>query len=213
MPEAWPPSLPAPAPPSPPAPAVPARALPGRISIAADGSLGGGMTGFAWLASGEGTTLSKPTLRDSSGRLRPEAGELCASGTVAGLRCVNEGLPSVRCNWDRSWGVAIGVNVRADGKAWGAEAAGAIAVEFHGRTSSYRLNAHRSGDPREKVYCIEGYKSGQIAKPGMFRSECWADKGEALADFRDVDLFNLQFSSGMEYVAFRYCIAGVQVYP
>jgi hypothetical protein len=109
--------------------------------------------------------------------------------------------------------VAIGLNVKADGKAWGEAAAGAIAVEFHGRSSNYRLITHRNGDPDEKIFCVDNYKSGQIAKPSMFKSQCWADQGETLPDFKSVDQFNLQFPSGMAYVAFRYCITGVQLLP
>jgi hypothetical protein len=185
----------------------------GRVAFGPDGQLSGGMTGFAWLASGAGTTISAAATHEAFTRLVPEAGQLCAGGTVAGLRCVNEGTPRTRCNWDRNWGVAVGLNVKADGNAWGEAAAGAIAVEFHGRSSNYRLITHRSGDPDEKIFCIENYRSGQIVKPSMFKSQCWADQGETLPDFKDVDQFNLQFPSGMAYVAFRYCITGVQLLP
>jgi hypothetical protein len=117
------------------------------------------------------------------------------------------------CNWARNWGVAISWNTRADNKPWGSEVASAIAVEFRGRSSSYRLNAHRKDDPPEKMYCIENYKSGQVVRPSMFTSKCWSGTGAPLPDFAEVDLFNLQFASGMNYVAFRYCITGITVYP
>ena len=198
--------------PTPPVATVPAIGpAPGRVGFGPDGQLSGGMTGFAWLAAGAGTTVAGVDPREAFTRLAPESGQLCAGGTVAGLRCVNEETPRVRCNWDRNWGVAIGLNVKADGKAWGDAAADAIAVEFHGRSSSYRLLVHRSGDPDEKIFCVENYKSGQIVKPAMFKSQCWADEGETLPDFKSVDQFNLQFPSGMAYVAFRYCITGVQL--
>ena len=177
------------------------------------GQLGHGLTGDTWVAGGEGTTFSTPASWDDRTHLRPEAGLLCTSGTVAGLSCVNEGTPRILCNWDRNWGVAIGWNTRADLKAWGDEAMGAIAVEFRGRSASYRLNAHLKGDPSERIYCIENYKSGQVVRPSMFKSECWFDKGDTLADFTRVDLFNLQSSSGASYVAFRYCISGITLYP
>jgi hypothetical protein len=169
------------------------------------------MTGFAWLARGEGTHLSVPISHEEHGPLLPDANGLCASGTVAGLRCVNEKTPQARCNWDRNWGVAIGFNVKPEGQAWGDDAAKAIAMEFHGHSASYRLNAHRKGDPEQKNYCIEDYRSGQMVTASRFKSRCWADEGETLPSFKDVDLFNLQFMSGMEYVAFRYCISGIRI--
>jgi len=184
-----------------------------RVVLGETGQLANGLTGATWVAGGEGTTFSAPASWDDRAHLRPEAGLLCASGTVAGFSCVNEGTPRILCNWDRNWGVAIGWNTRADGKAWGDEAMGAIAVEFRGRSASYRLSAHLKGDPNERLYCVENYKSGQVVRPSMFKSECWSDKGDTLADFTRVELFNLQFVSGMSYVAFRYCISGITLYP
>jgi hypothetical protein len=200
----------APTEPVPPAAPKPASV---RVVFGESGQLANGLSGETWVASGDGVTFSAPASWDERAHLRPEAGLLCTSGTVAGLSCVNEGTPKMLCNWDRNWGVAIGWNTRADKKAWGDVATGAIAVEFRGRSASYRLNAHLEGEPSEKIYCIENYKSGQVVRPSMFKSECWADKGDTLADFTRVDLFNLQFSSGMSYVAFRYCISGITLYP
>jgi hypothetical protein len=177
------------------------------------GQLANGLTGETWVAGGDGTSFSTPASWEDRAHLRPEAGLLCASGTVAGQVCVNENLPKMHCNWDRNWGVTIGWHTRADQKAWGNEAAGAIAVEFRGRTASYRLNAHLKGDPNEKLYCIENYKSGQVVRPSMFKSECWHDKGGTLTDFQQVDLFDLHFPSGMNYVAFRYCVSGITLLP
>jgi hypothetical protein len=171
------------------------------------------MTGFAWLAGGEGTTFSKPAARDERSPLLPKDGQLCAGGTIAGLRCVNEGLPQMRCNWERNWGVAIGFNVKADGKAWGEEAAAEIAVDFRGRWSRYRLSAHRAGDPSRQTYCIDDYRSGQSAQPRAFKTECWADRGESLPDFKGVDSFHLVLASGTDLTAFRYCISGVRIVP
>ena len=184
-----------------------------RVVLGETGQLANGLTGATWVGSGEGTTFSAPASWDDRAHLRPEAGLLCASGTVAGFSCVNEGTPRILCNWDRNWGVAIGWNTRADLKAWGDEAMGAIAVEFRGRSASYRLNAHLKGDPGERIYCVENYKSGQVVRPSMFKSECWFDKGDTLADFTRVDSFNLQFAAGMKYVAFRYCVSGITLYP
>jgi hypothetical protein len=190
---------------------VPVTPPPALVVITPDGQLSGAMTGNAWLARGDGTNLSTPVSRDALVRLLPEANGLCTSGTVAGLRCVNENTPSARCNWDTNWGVAIGFHVRADEQAWGRGSPKRMAVEFHGRSTNYRLNAHRKGDPSRKNYCIENYRSGQSVTPSMFKSRCWADEGETLSDFDEVDLFNLQFSSGMQYVAFHYCISEIRL--
>ena len=181
------------------------------VVLGQDGRLSGAMTGMTWLTRGVGTNLSTPVTDEAFTRLLPDGNGLCVSGTVAGLRCVNENSPQARCNWDSNWGVAIGfdVNPRKDG--WGSEAPKAIAVEFHGRSASYRLNAHRHADPRAKNYCVENYRSGQPVTPTMFKTRCWEDEGDGLSDFTDVDLFNLQFSSGMEYVAFHYCISAIRI--
>ena len=69
----------------------------------------------------------------------------------------------------------------------------------------------RKGEPLEKIYCVENYKSGQRVTPSMFKSRCWDNAGETLPEFKNVDLFNLQFPSGMQYVAFRYCVSGIHV--
>lgn len=182
-----------------------------RVVIAPDGHLSGAMTGSTWLVRGDGTNLSAPASREAFVRLVPDANGVCGSGTVAGLRCVNENTPNARCNWDTNWGVAIGFNVRADEQAWGQDAPKRIAVEFHGRSTSYRLNAHRKGDPGPKNYCIDDYRSGVLVTPSMFKSRCWAGEGETLPSFDDVNVFNLEFSAGMQYVAFHYCISGIRV--
>jgi len=212
------PSLPQPITPpnmnsSPAAITVPSKPEPRWVSFGDDGQLSGGITGIAWLASGDGTKLSTPATPAERAHLRPHLGELCASGTVAALSCVNEGTSRARCNWKRNWGVSIGFHTKVDQKAWGEAAASGIAIAFHGRSASYQLNAHRKGDPKDEVFCVNKYKSGQIARPSMFKSQCWADAGEPLSDFKDVDHFNLQFPSGMDYVAFHYCISGIDIYP
>jgi len=184
-----------------------------RVVFGADGQLSNGFTGETSVEGGEGTSFSAPASWNDRSPLRPEAELLCASGTVAALVCVNENLPKMHCNWDSNWGVAIGWYARADHKSWGDAAVGAIAVDFRGRSASYRLEAHLKGDPKEKMYCIDNYKSGQVVRPSMFKSECWADKGDTLADFHQVDLFNLLFPSAMSYVAFRYCVSGITLFP
>jgi hypothetical protein len=185
----------------------------GSVEFRDDGHLRGPLSGFAWVTGGEGTVFTPPKQADAREHLRPVDGQFCTNGRVVGIHCANEDPLNARCNWDRNWGVALGWFVREDESAWGSVAAGGISVEFRGRSTSYRLNAHRKGDPDAKIYCIENYKSGQVVTPAMFKSECWAGRGETLADFRGVDLFNLQFSSGKDYVAFRYCISAITLHP
>ena len=207
------PPAPSTAQPTPPVPTLEPKLASVHVIIGETGKMANGFTGAAWVASGEGITFSTPALPDERTHLRIEGGQLCTSGTVAGLACVNEGTPNLLCNWDRNWGVAIGWHTRSDQNAWGEDAKGSIAIEFHGRSASYRLNAHLKGDPNEQMYCIENYKSGQVVRPSMFKSECWFNKGDTLTDFQRVDLFQLQFPSGMSYVGFRYCISGITLYP
>jgi hypothetical protein len=207
------PPAPSTAHPAPPVPTLEPKPASVHVIIGETGQMANGFTGAAWVASGEGISFSTPASPDERGHLRIEGGQLCTSGTVAGLACVNEGLSKMHCNWDRNWGVAIGWHTRSDQNAWGEDAKGAIALEFHGRSASYRLNAHLKDDPNDQMYCIENYKSGQVVRPSMFKSECWFDKGNTLTDFQRVDLFHLQFPSGMSYVGFRYCISGITLYP
>jgi hypothetical protein len=210
------PSLPAPSltPPLfvPTEPPPPVRPAPHGIRIGADGSLSDGMTGFAWLVGGVGTSFSKSIVRAEHARLLPRDGQLCARGTIAGVHCVNDNRPELQCGWEDNWGVAIGLSVHADGSAWGDEAPAALAIDFRGRASPYHLKAHRAGEPDQQRFCIYDYRSGQIAKPAMF-TRCWQDKGEALSDFRGVDFFSLDLPSGPEYRSFRYCVVGVQILP
>jgi hypothetical protein len=193
-------------------PAPPVRPVPHRIRIGADGRLSNGMTGFAWLVGGASTSFSKSVVRAEHARLLPRDGQLCARGTIAGVRCMNDNLPELHCSWDNNWGVAIGLSVQADGSVWGEDAPAAIALEYNGRADQYLLAAHRAGDPARQLYCLYDYRSGQIAKPAMF-TRCWQDKGAALPDFRGVDYFSLELQSTYDYKSFRYCLVGVQILP
>jgi hypothetical protein len=183
------------------------------VVFESDGRLSGPIAGFSWVSGGKGTTFTAPRMNQEWARLRPADGQLCASGRVAGVRCVNENMPSMRCNWQSDWGVSIGWYVREDKGAWGGGASRGMSVNFRGRSSSYRLTAHRKGDAYGKFYCIENYKSGQVVNPSMFKTECWDRQDESLPDFSDVDYFSVHFPSGSEYVAFRYCVSGITFYP
>ena len=45
----------------------------------------------------------------------------------------------------------------------------------------------------------------------MLRTECWGDKGQPLASFRQVDKIFLQLTSSEAPIAFDYCITGIAV--
>jgi hypothetical protein len=183
------------------------------VTIAPDGQLSNGMSGYAWLSSGTGTVFALPVANLEHARLQPVDGKLCTQGRLAAWSCVNEGTPQIRCNWDRNWGVAVGVFVAGNEGAWGDSAPSAMAVEFRGRSAKYRLIFHRKGDPSDKIFCVEDYKSGQVVQPSATKSRCWEDAGETLRDFRGVDHVSLQFPAGLDYVAFRYCVAGITLDP
>jgi hypothetical protein len=184
-----------------------------HVVFGKNGKFSNGFTGMVKVMGGNGTTFSTPTSWDAREHLQPDDGLLCTSGTVAGLSCINEGTPRYQCDWGVNWGVSIEWDTREDKKAWGDEASSAIAVEFRGRSAKYRLNAHLKGDPSSQFYCIEDYKSDQVVKPSMFKSECRSGTGATLTDFKGVDSFNLQFTSSTSYVAFRYCISDITLYP
>jgi len=107
----------------------------------------------------------------------------------------------------------VGMHVSADRGPWraGAPASISIAYRNQGDHGTYRLNAHVAGDPDDKVYCIDGYQSGQVALPGMLRTECWGDGGKPLDSFRDVDHVNLLLLSSEAATSFDYCVTGVAV--
>jgi hypothetical protein len=107
----------------------------------------------------------------------------------------------------------IGWNVTpVNHQAWGTVAAAGLAINYAGGGGEYRLMAHIAGDPDSKVYCIENYVSGQVAKPAAFLSQCWSNSGDVLPDFQGVDLFGLQLISAQTPIDFDYCISAIALY-
>jgi hypothetical protein len=177
------------------------------------GKLGGALSGYAWVAQGTGTTVVTPNPCNDQGCFTNTGGSLCTSGSIAALACTNPGTAQIACDWETNWGTMIGWNVTpVSHQAWGATASSGLAVSYAGGTGEYRLMAHLAGDPDSKVYCIENYVSGQVAKPAAFLSQCWANTGDVLPDFQGVDLFGLQLVSAQTPIDFDYCISAIALY-
>ncbi|HEX7597481.1 MAG TPA: FecR domain-containing protein [Polyangia bacterium] len=189
----------------------PGPAGPRRLTIGGNGQLTGGATGSVYVARGSETRFSSPA-NDHSDHSYQSGDMLCTRGTVYALTCVNEGTPSVRCDWGTNWGVMLGWHPTPGGQAWGGAAASAISMEFQGKHGSYGLVAHRAGDPPKKVYCVDNYHSGQKVTPSQFRSDCWNNTGESLPDFRQIDFFAVHFPSGNTVQSFKYCLSAINIF-
>ena len=183
----------------------------GRLTIGSDGKLAEGAGGHVLAIGGAGTAFSGLTggLPD---HFFLDRGTLCTRGKISELACADEKLPTMKCNWASNWGVEIQWQPRTDGHAWGSRAAASIAMEYRGRPGPYRLLAHRDGDPDEKVYCIENYRSGQTITPSEFRLNCWNPGGAALSDFTRIDSFSLQLASRETSRRFSFCLSAVSLF-
>jgi hypothetical protein len=190
--------------------AAPGAQLGSPVSIGSDGKLGGPMSGHAWVAAGPEATVAAPSPCNAQGCFKDTRGQLCTRGSMPALRCTGQGTPHYACNWDANWGSMIGMNPTVAGP-WLSGAPGSISVAYQGGRGTYRLNAHVAGDPDKKNYCIDVYQSGQVAEASMLRTECWGDRGQPLASFRQVDKLSLQLTSSESPIAFDYCITAVAV--
>jgi FecR protein len=181
------------------------------VSIGEDGRLGGPMTGYAWVAAGEGATIASPAPCDSQGCFKETHGALCTRGNIPALACTGQGTAQISCNWASDWGAMVGFDVTADHGPWLANAPSTVSIAYHGGRAAYRLNAHLAGDPYEKQYCVDGYQSGQVVAAGMFKSACWSDSGDALADLQRVDKLSLQILPNGSPQAYDVCVTAVAV--
>jgi hypothetical protein len=178
-------------------------------SIGEDGKLGGGLTGYAWVAGGTGTTWIAPGSCSDQGCFKNTGGALCVQGNIAALTCSS---PAV-CDWDTNWGAMIGWNTTPGAnQSWGASAAAAIAVTYAGGAGEYRLMVHVAGDPDSKNYCIERYVSGATTAPSDFLSQCWSQSGDVLPDFGVVDKMGLQLISAQHSIDFDICISAITLF-
>ena len=181
----------------------------GRLTVGATGKLADGAGGPVLAIGGVGTTFSAGSLPD---HLYLDHDMLCTRGRIAELTCADEKIPAARCNWATNWGVEIQWQPRSDSKAWGSPATSSIAIEYRGKPSHYRLVAHRQGDPLEKVYCIENYRSGQAVAPSEFKLDCWNPGGAGLSDFTRIDSFSLQVASQETSRRFNFCLSAVSLF-
>ena len=181
---------------------------PGRLTVGANGTLADGAGGPVLAIGGVGTTFSAGSLSD---HLYVDHDMLCTRGKIAELTCADEKIPA-RCNWTTNWGVEIQWQPRTDGHAWGSRAAASLAIEYRGKPGHYRLVAHREGDPAEKEYCIEDYRSGQTVAPSEFKFNCWTHGGAGLPDFTRVDSFSLQVASQETPRKFGFCLSAVSLF-
>lgn len=193
----------------------PVAAQPSRpgspVFIGSDGKLGGPMTGYAWVAAGLGATIVTPAPCNDRGCFKQIEGELCTRGSIPALRCTGQGTPGYACNWGANWGSMIGVHTTSNRGPWLSDAPASLSLAYHGQRGTYRLNVHLAGDPDNKVYCIDAYRSGQAAEPSMFKTKCWGDSGQALGSFQQVDKIGLQLTSTESPTPFDYCVSALAV--
>lgn len=182
---------------------------PRRLTVGSDGRLIGPEPGSIGAIGGEATRFSFPP-NAMPNNLYLEEGALCTRGKIAALKCRDEKIPTMRCDWDSNWGVLIQWRPR-DGQVWGNQASSNVALEYRGKTSSYRLVAHRQGDPDDRVFCVENYRSGERVSPSHFSLNCWTGGGAHLPDFSKVDYFSLQVNSQETAQRFRFCISAIDL--
>lgn len=180
-----------------------------RVIIGDNGKLNGAMTGYAWVAGSRRAVIEAPSPCDTSGCFHETGGRLCARGSMPALACTGQGTADLDCDWQANWGAMIGVNPQVSHGAWGPGAPERVAFEYSGEPGSYRLTAHVAGDPDSRTYCIRDYQSGQPVTAGRFKTECWAEAGQVLESFEQVDSFGLLVGAAETPVAFDYCIDAI----
>ena len=181
------------------------------VFIGADGGLSGPMTGYAWVAASAEATILSPSPCNSRGCFKDTKGQLCTRGSIPALRCTGHGTANFSCNWESDWGATIGMNTAGNGGPWLATAPSSVSIAYHGGPGTYRLNAHVAGDPAAKVYCVDGYQSGQVVAAGMLKTACWSDSGEALDDLQRVDHLDLEIASAESPISYDYCVTDLAV--
>jgi len=81
-----------------------------KVTIGENGKLEGALNGWAWVAPGQQTTVTFPSPCNEKGCFKNTGGKLCTKGHINALTCTNPGTPQVSCNWDKNWGVVLGMN-------------------------------------------------------------------------------------------------------
>ncbi len=183
----------------------------GQTTIGDNGNPTGDNPGFVRAVGGSGTRFSAAASK-APGHWVSDGGLLCTHGRIAEITCVDTEDQPRKCDWDTNWGVHMEWFPRPDRKAWGSHAASKIAIEFRGKSGIYQLVAHRHGDPDERWYCVQDYRSGRTVKPSDFSSSCRSKGGSSLTDFAAVDQFALQVTSQETPVAFGICLSAITLY-
>jgi hypothetical protein len=185
-----------------------------KVVIGDYGKLSGAFNGYAWVFGGQETTVASPSPCNSSGCFKDTNGKLCTKGHINALSCTGQTAPQLSCNWDKNWGVVLGLNSTHPQGPWGSSAPARIAVDYSsaakgGSAGHYRLNAHVVGDPYTKQYCVDNYTPGAIVQAGDFKSQCWINAGDTLPSFRTVDTVGLMRASEFAAVDFDFCVTGI----
>jgi hypothetical protein len=186
------------------------------VTIGNDGKLSGPLNGWAWVAGGEGASIAQPNPCNNSGCFKNTGGKLCSQGTIPALSCSGQGTPHYTCNWDKNWGVVLGMNTTHPQGPWGNDAPRAVTVNYSsvargGSAGHFRLNAHVTGDPYSKQYCVDNYTPGAPVRPSDMKTQCWFGAGETLSSFARVDQIGLLRSSENAPVAFDFCVTAISV--
>lgn len=163
-----------------------------------------GPQGPIWVAAAPRTIFTERAT--SADHVYVEDGLFCTRGVLPALNCTNATTPNIQCDWADDWGVLIGWTPTSD---LVRTAASTLSFEYRGRSGLYRLMAHRRGDPDNRVYCIDRYRSGRAVEPADFQLSCWESGGPHLSDFSDVDSFGLQIISRETNTPFRFCLSNI----
>jgi hypothetical protein len=169
-----------------------------------NGMAQGPMTGYGCVSLGTQDTLTSPTCGGAQIKgLTPSQPALtfnssCAPADITWNSttslCVSGSVPALPANpteadYDRNWGVLVGVNVREPAQAIGTTHRSITFILTGQPTTALRAVVHLRSDPDNTTYCAN-------MTPGMpvyftsFNTECWENTGRYLlsSDVAKIDL-------------------------
>jgi hypothetical protein len=184
------------------------------VTIGNDGKLEGAVSGYAWVAGSDYATIGSPMPCNMSGCFKNTGGQLCTRGSIAALSCTGQGTPQYTCNWDKNWGLVLGMNTKHPAGPWSSAAPRALSVSYtsaaHGGSAGhFRLTAHVAGEPTSKQYCVDNYTAGAPVQARDMKTQCWFNAGEVLQNFDHVDTIGLMRVSENAPVAFDFCVTAI----
>jgi hypothetical protein len=185
-----------------------------RVVIGNYGKLEGVANGWAWVFPGAGATIAAPNPCNNTGCFKSTDGKLCTKGNIQALTCTSPGTPQQKCDWDKNWGMVLGLNTHEPNSPWGEAAPIRVGVNYTsvavaGSAGHFRLNAHIAGDPYSKQYCIDNYAPGVLVRASDMKSQCWFGTGETLGSFKQVDQISLLRASEYTPVTFDFCVTAI----